>query len=124
LLIFYRDIELNPVRANMVNDPADYIWSSYRCNALGVESLLFTSHEEYVSLGKMADDCHHCYRELFSYHIDVELLSDIREALNKGLALGRERFRDEVEVLYGRHVKPGKMGRPKSIRKIGNERTG
>jgi putative transposase len=116
LLICYRYIELNPVRANMVDDPADYIWSSYRCNALGVETLLCTPHEEYVSLGKTADDRHKCYRELFSYHIDGELLSDVRDALNKGLALGSERFRDEVEVLYGRRVKPGKMGRPKSIR--------
>ena len=33
LLQCYRYIELNPVRANMVNDPADYIWSSYQCNA-------------------------------------------------------------------------------------------
>ncbi|MFT5117987.1 MAG: putative transposase [Kiritimatiellia bacterium] len=116
LLICYRYIELNPVRASMVNDPADYIWSSYRCNALGVESLLCTPHEEYVSLGKTADDRHQCYRELFSSHIDGELLSDVREALNKGLALGSERFRDEVEALYGRRVKPAKMGRPKSIR--------
>ena len=116
LLICYRYIELNPVRASMVNDPADYIWSSYRCNALGVESLLCTPHEEYVSLGQTADDRHQCYRELFSSHIDGELLSDVREALNKGLALGSERFRDEVEVLYGRRVKPGKMGRPKSTR--------
>jgi putative transposase len=50
------------------------------------------------------------------FHIDGELLSDVREALNKGLALGSERFRDEVEALYGRRVKPAKMGRPKSIR--------
>ena len=26
----YRFIELNPVRAGMVSDPADYRWSSYR----------------------------------------------------------------------------------------------
>lgn len=116
LLICYRYIELNPVRANMVNDPADYLWSSYRCNALGVETLLCTPHEEYLSLGKTSDDRHKCYRELFSYQIDGELLTDVREALNKGLALGSERFRGEVEVLYGRRVKPGKMGRPKSIR--------
>jgi putative transposase len=28
-------IELNPVRAGMVDDHADYRWSSYRANALG-----------------------------------------------------------------------------------------
>jgi putative transposase len=29
----YRYIELNPVRANMVNHPAEYRWSCYRANA-------------------------------------------------------------------------------------------
>jgi len=34
LLSVYRYIELNPVRAGMVNDPADYAFSSYQINAL------------------------------------------------------------------------------------------
>jgi hypothetical protein len=42
----------------------------------------YTPDEEYVSLEKTADDRHKCYRELFSYHIDGELLSDVRDALN------------------------------------------
>ena len=33
LLTCYRYIELNPVRAAMVDDPADYPWSNYRANA-------------------------------------------------------------------------------------------
>ncbi|MEZ9593140.1 transposase, partial [Shewanella sp. 10N.261.52.F9] len=35
LLQLYRYIELNPVRANMVDDPCKYQWSSYQVNALG-----------------------------------------------------------------------------------------
>lgn len=35
LLACQRYIELNPVRAGMVTDPADYAWSSYRSHALG-----------------------------------------------------------------------------------------
>ena len=35
LLKLYRYIELNPVRAGMVDDPADYSWSSYQGNGLG-----------------------------------------------------------------------------------------
>ncbi len=38
LLELYRYIELNPVRADMVDKPSDYSWSSYAINALGVES--------------------------------------------------------------------------------------
>ena len=33
LLCCYRYIELNPVRAGMVQHPAEYVWSSYGCNA-------------------------------------------------------------------------------------------
>jgi putative transposase len=35
LLECHRYIELNPVRAGMVDDPAHYRWSSYRDNGLG-----------------------------------------------------------------------------------------
>jgi len=35
LLVCQRYIELNPVRAAMVDDPAHYRWSSYRANGLG-----------------------------------------------------------------------------------------
>jgi putative transposase len=45
----YRYIELNPVRANMVEHPAEYPWSSYRANAQG-ESPLLTHHPLYAVL--------------------------------------------------------------------------
>ncbi|WP_370634377.1 transposase [Methylophilus sp. Leaf408] len=40
LLELSRYMELNPVRANMVGDPASYVWSSYQINALGKVSSL------------------------------------------------------------------------------------
>lgn len=46
-----RYIELNPVRAGMVEDPAHYVWSSYQCSALGKAFDLFTPHPEYLGLG-------------------------------------------------------------------------
>jgi len=46
LLLCQRYIELNPVRAAMVNDPAYYRWSSYRANGLGQPDVLLTPHEE------------------------------------------------------------------------------
>jgi len=38
-----RILMTNPVRANMVDDPSDYKWSSYQINALG-------KHHRYVLL--------------------------------------------------------------------------
>jgi putative transposase len=55
------------------------------------------------------------YRDLFKAHIDEALLNNIRESVNKGLALGNDKFKDEVEVLTGRRVIPGKRGPKKRI---------
>lgn len=112
LLHCQRYIELNPVRANMVADPADYAWSSYQYNALGRHIDLCTPHEEYLRLGDTDKKRQEIYRELFRYHVDGRLLEDIRAAANKGLAFGGERFKAEIEQLHGRRVKAAKMGRP------------
>lgn len=52
LLTVSRYIELNPVRANMVEQPGEYPWSSFRANALGVPIKLITPHEIYLRLAK------------------------------------------------------------------------
>lgn len=46
-----RYIELNPVRAAMVRDPAAYRWSSYRTNAMGHHSSLLQPHQDWLALG-------------------------------------------------------------------------
>ena len=52
LLTCYRYIELNPVRADITDYPADYRWSSYPCNALGKRDPLIEPHEDYLRLGR------------------------------------------------------------------------
>jgi len=49
LLTGMRYIELNPVRAAMVEDPAHYRWTSYRANALGQVSSLLSPHPVYLA---------------------------------------------------------------------------
>lgn len=106
LLACQRYIELNPVRAKMVVDPADYKWSSYRSNAHGVKSKMLTPHSVYRTLGRTKASRLLRYRELFRSDIDYGVLQDIRYALNKGLVLGTEQFKTEVEALTGRRVRP------------------
>ena len=108
-----RYIELNPVRAGMVTDPSEYAWSSYRCNGMGIVSDLCTPHEEYMKLGRYGIQRLRTYRSLFKAQVEGELLEEIRYTVNQGNALGNERFRDEIEALYGRRVRPAKMGRPR-----------
>jgi len=112
LLSCQRYIELNPVRAGMVTDPANYSWSSYRSNGLGISAKLLTPHSQYLQLGCTKKERLKNYRELFKFHIEGKLLSDIRYALNKGLVLGTEKFKSEVEELTGKRVRPLRRGKP------------
>jgi putative transposase len=49
--------------------------------------------------------------------VDGELLEDIRVNTNRGMAIGHDRFKMEIELLTGRRVKPKKTGRPEGWRK-------
>ncbi len=110
LLICQRYIELNPVRAGMVGDSAEYRWSSYRSNALGKSARLWTPHPVYLQLGNSEQERLPAYRALFSAHMDDALLNSIRASANSGLALGSDRFKQQVEALTGRRVTPGDGG--------------
>ena len=117
LLQLYRYIELNPVRAGMVRQPSDYAWSSYAINALGKGSELCTPHSLFLALGGEPKERQSNYRALFDYPIEGALLEAVRGATNKGLALGNERFEEEVESLTGRRMTAKKRGRPVGWRK-------
>jgi putative transposase len=117
LIEVYRYIEMNPVRAKMVEDPSAYFWSSFQINALGKESDLCTPHPEFLRLGNTKNERMKNYRALFAHHLEGELLNEIRLSVNKGMAIGHERFKDEIEKLTGRRLKPKKVGRPTGWRK-------
>jgi putative transposase len=113
LLTCYRYIELNPVRAAMVERPGQYAWSSYRYNGLGKSDALVTPHEVYVALDDGGEERRAVYRGLFSQHVDGEMLRSIRITLNRELVMGTEKFKDRIERQLARRVKPGKAGRPR-----------
>ena len=117
LLECYRYIELNPVRAAMVNSPADYKWSSYMCNALGKYSNLSTAHDVYLVLGKDDIQRQQAYRDLFEERVDKELVDTLRIPTQKGMVIGSDRFKEELELLNGRKVDNLKMGRPLKAKK-------
>jgi len=117
LLELYRYIELNPVRAGMVQDPSEYSWSSYQCNAMGKQSNLLTAHPNYLAINQDSNNRLADYRKLFTGCVESELIEDIRKATKKGLALGNEQFKSKVEALSGRSVIEGKRGRPIGWRK-------
>jgi putative transposase len=116
LLACQRYIELNPVRAAMVNDPAHYRWSSYRSNALGRADARLTPHALYEALGRSDNDRQAAYRALFRSQLDRAAIDDIRLALNQSQPLGDQRFYAKIEHVIGvrREAKP--RGRPRLAR--------
>jgi len=109
----YRYIELNPVRAGMLEHPGEYRWSSYRANAQGETCSALSAHESYRALGTDAQARQRAYRELFRCQLDPGLVDEIRKATNGNYALGSPRFQDQVAKALGRRVVRGRSGRPK-----------
>jgi putative transposase len=87
-LVCQRYIELNPVRAHMVDAAADYPWSSHRTNAYGQASSLITPHATYASLGDVPAVRHAAYRQLFEEVLSAEMLDELRKAGNGNRPLG------------------------------------
>jgi len=114
LLACQRYIELNPVRANMVQHPAEYKWSSYAANAQGTENTIIQAHTTYQALGLDATSRQAAYRELFRYELDIGLVDEIRKATNGNYALGNTLFTEQIAAALGRRVTAGKAGRPKT----------
>jgi len=105
-LLVSRYIELNPVRANMVEHPAAYPWSSYQGNALDKEIELLSGHDCYIALGNNAESRKVAYRELFKAHISALKLEKIRDATNKAWVLGNKHFKEKIEQQTGRRSSP------------------
>lgn len=111
LLHCYRYIELNPVRAGIVLDPADYAWSSYRSNALGYPSSMLSPHAGYLALSSHVEYRRQAYRDLFKEPLNTQTLADIREATSRNMALGSNDFKEEIETATARRVTTAKPGR-------------
>ena len=108
-----RYIELNPLRAGMVTDPALYQWSSYGARVSGKSDLVVDTPPFYLSLGDTAQERRKAYEEyVLATHPDYELKL-IREVLQRGHLAGGDHFRKEVEKKLGIRISNKKQGRPR-----------
>jgi putative transposase len=110
LLTVYQYIELNPVRAGMVQHAAEYTWSSYRHNGVGKRVRLITEHSEYQRLGKTDKIRQQQYRLLFQGKMEERDVTAIRAATNKSWVLGSDRFKVQIEEKTGRCAAPNGRG--------------
>jgi len=91
VLACYRYIELNPVRAGMVNAPELHRWSSYRANAEGHANGLVTPHPIYQALGPTVERRRAGYRELCESAPPEPIVEEIRKATRIGCVAGKKR---------------------------------
>ena len=108
-----RYIELNPVRAGIVDKPGEYAWSSYRHHVNEQVACWIIEPEEFLRLAGSVDLLSEAYRELFKEPLKVIELEQIRNHLNKNCVLGSVKFQKEIEAVSGRRAAIVMQGRPR-----------
>ena len=93
-------VELNPVRAGIVDRPCEYRWSSYLHNAHGKSDHVVTPHEAYVALRGPSRSAADRYREMFASELADADLAEIRATLRQERAFGSEDFLAAVEQAW------------------------
>ncbi len=106
-----RHIERNPIRAGLVKDPMEYLWSSYRVYAYGKADGLTDRHEMCDAMGKEDETRQRVYREYVCSNRDSEE-QEIKERMSRGI-IGTEMFQRNigkraVEVLRRKRIRPRK----------------
>lgn len=116
LLACCRYVELNPVRAGIVDDPERYKWSSYT-NKVGLPSAWLDFDPGYMRFGRTPKEREEKYKEWVMTSSPEEEWNIIRQALQRGQLTGNNRFVEDVAKKIGRRVEFRKQGRPKEDRK-------
>lgn len=109
-----RYIDLNPVRAGVVAEPAAWRWSSYLHHAGAVSDPMLSDHPLFWALGNTPFARQAAYRDLCAEGMRATESQRISDATNKGWALGDRDFLDRITTLASRRPQPlPKTGRPR-----------
>jgi len=101
-----RYIEMNSVRARMVEHPRQYRWSSYRAHGEGKDDALAAFHPIWRRLGRSLVERQRAYRGLIREALEPGFVEALRAATNGGWALGDARFCQAVEDMAKRRATP------------------
>jgi len=112
-----RYIELNPLRAGMATNPAEYRWSSYACKGEGKQDLVVDFDTSYLARGGNESERQVAYAEYVLGTVPEYELKLIRESLQRGQLTGSDRFREEIFLKLGIRFSNKGPGRPKKVEK-------
>jgi len=117
LMICCRYVELNPLRAGMVESPEAYRWSSCR-HKLGLEKADWLDVDPiYAGLSDSEEGRFSKYREWLDNPVSESELKLVREAVQRGQLTGDGSFVEEVAKILGRRIEMRGQGRPKGAEK-------
>lgn len=108
-------IDLNPVRAGLVADPAQYTWSSYG-HYVGLRTdRIVTPHPLYWQLGNTPFAREAAYRDLVHAGLSVQQQQALTTATLQGWALGDADYVADLQKRTERRVAKGRAGRPAKL---------
>jgi putative transposase len=113
-----RYIELNPVRAGLVSDPAQYRWSSYAHHVGLRPEQLIREHPLIWSLGNTPFERQAAYRRLFDQATTGAETDTLRAAIQGNWAVGSAVFQASVGHSVGRRL--AKLGRGRPPKPVAN----
>ena len=111
----YRYIELNPVRARMVECPTAHVWSSHAANIGMQPDPMVSPHPAYVALGQDRASRQAAYSALFDECMTDDVVEEIRIYLQQQRALGSSAFQRRVEAQLQRYASVRPAHRPRKV---------
>lgn len=105
-------IDLNPVRAGLVGEAADYPWSSHAHYIGRQVDKLISPHAQYWGLGNTPFAREAAYADWVRGGVGVDQQLAMTDATLKGWALGDAVFLDALQKETPRRLTKGQPGRP------------
>ena len=106
------NIDLNPVRAGMVAQAADYPWSSHGHYIGRQNEAWLTPHPMYWEMGNTPFAREAAYAAMVQSGIDQKQQQALTSSTLSGWALGEDGFVEGLQKQTARRVNPAKAGRP------------
>lgn len=112
LLACTRYVDLNPVRASIVNRPEDYRWSSYRARIGLLECEWLDPDPCFIALSPNESRRRERYKLFVEQQVSKHETEFIRGAVHRNQLTGSEAFILEIEQRIGERILYRSRGRP------------
>jgi putative transposase len=109
-------IDLNPVRAGMVADPAEYPWSSHAHYVGRRTDRLVAPHPLFWELGNTPFARELAYAELVRSGLSAAQQQALTDSAMRGWALGEQAYVQDLQRRTERRIVKSRAGRPPKLR--------